>query len=194
MEKSSRKNRDILIALVLVGVVIAAAGGYFLSRHFFEKYLTYEDQMYGIKISHPAGWSKAFEHKIIKENQVINLIAFRTPDAKPGEIGNFVNIVAYMVPQGLLLQKSMEQELADMKNFYRGFKLVESGDTTLGGLPAHRFVYTFSQDGIEYKKLQIHVLKGQQGYALGYLQDSKNFGWYMRQVDKMIKSFVFTKP
>ena len=194
MEKRSRKNRDILIALILVGIVAAAIGGFFLYRHYFEKYLTYEDPMYGVRISHPAGWSMAFEHKIIKENQVTNLIAFRTPDAKPGDFDNFVNIVAYTVPQGLSLQDSMEQELADMKIFYRSFKLVESGETTLGGLPAHRFVYTFSQGGIEYKKLQIHVLKGLQGFALGYLQNSKNYGWYLRQVDKMVKSFEFTKP
>ena len=194
MEKSTRKNRDILIALVLVGIVVVGAGSYFLSRHFFEKYLPYEDQMYGIKISHPAAWSQAFEHQTIKENQVINLIAFRTPNAKPGDIGNFVNIVAYTVPQGLSLKESMERELADMRIFYHGFQLVESSDTTLGGFPAHRFVYTFSQNGIEYKKLQIHVLKGPQGYALGYLQEAKNYRWYLRQMEKMIKSFEFTKP
>ncbi|MDD5223416.1 MAG: hypothetical protein PHE84_05445 [bacterium] len=194
MEKSSRKNRDIVIALILVGVVAAATGAYFSYRHYFEKYLTYEDQMYGVRIKHPASWSTAFEHQIIKENQVINLIAFRTPEAKPGDPGHFVNIIAYTVPQGLTLKDSMEQELAEMKIFYRDFRLVDSGDTTMGGLPAHRFVYTFSQDGLEYKKLQVHVLKGQQGFALGYLQDLKDFGWHTRQVEKMIKSFEFTKP
>lgn len=194
MEKSSRKNRDIVIALILVGVVLAAAGVYFSYRHYFEKYLTYEDQMYGIRIKHPASWSTAFEHQIIKENAVINLIAFRTPEAKPSDPGHFVNIIAYTAPQGLTLKDSMEQELTEMKRFYHRFQLVDSGDTTMGGLPAHRFVYTFSQDGLEYKKLQIHVLKGTQGYALGYLQDLKDFGWHTRQVEKMVKSFEFTKP
>ncbi|MCX5868647.1 MAG: DcrB-related protein [Proteobacteria bacterium] len=194
MGKISGKNRDILIALILVGIVIAAAGSYLLYRHFFEKYLTYEDRMYGLKIDHPADWPTAFEHKMIKENRVINIIAFLTPDNKPGDIDNFVNIIAYPVPQGVSLPDHVANEIVDMQTFYRGFQMLDSSDTTLGGLPAHRLVYTFSQGGIEYKKLQIHVLKGQQGYALGYLQDVKNFDWYMRQVEKMAKSFEFTKP
>lgn len=193
MEKSSGKNRNILIALVLAGIVMAATGSYLLYRHFFEKYLTYEDRMYGLKINHPASWPTAFEHKMIKENRVINIIAFLTPDNQPGNIDNFVNIIAYQVPQGVSLPDHVANEIVDMQTFYRDFQMLDSSDTTLGGLPAHRLIYVFSKDGKSYKKLQIHVLKGPQGYTLGYLQDVKNFDRYMRQVEKMIKSFEFTR-
>jgi hypothetical protein len=70
----------------------------------------------------------------------------------------------------------------------QGANMLESEETKLGGLPAHRISYTYGGDGNEKQTLQIWTLKGNIAYHFIYTADKDNFGQHLSEVQNMVNS------
>jgi eukaryotic-like serine/threonine-protein kinase len=77
--------------------------------------------------------------------------------------------------------------LNDLKQSFKNFKLIESTNTFLAGLPAYRLIYT-SEDGNT-----LVTIKGDTAYFLTYEGGVNEYDKYLPTAQTMVDSFQITK-
>lgn len=69
------------------------------------------------------------------------------------------------------------------------FAVVEEGtDTTLGGVNAKRYVFTFEMDGVKYKQMQIIAVEDSVVYTLQYHATEANYANHTDVVENDIRA------
>jgi hypothetical protein len=65
-------------------------------------------------------------------------------------------------------------------------------NSTLGGKPAYKLVYTDVEDGINYKTMEIGTITADRLYYVEYLAEEEQYPDYLPTVQKMIDSLKIT--
>jgi len=74
-----------------------------------------------------------------------------------------------------------------------GAKIIESKKTTLAGIPAHKVLGMFKQEGMSINVIDEWAIKNEQLYRITFYSEQGSYSSYLPTVQKMIDSFVILK-
>jgi hypothetical protein len=117
-------------------------------------------------------------------------VGFGLPTKNPAENLNvLVNTSGSKALSGVT-----DDAIAEVQRNYPDFNLIERTNTTLGGYPASKIVYTtFTNTGGTLKIMQIWAIKDGYLYALTYKASSSTYEKYLGTTQHVIDSFQFTQ-
>lgn len=134
----------------------------------------------GYSIAYPSDWS----NPDVQSNGA--LVAFLTPTNNKTEN---LNIQASNVSASDTLSNVTSTILSENEGL-ANFKLIDSGNTTLGGNPAYKIVFTVtSSSGDNLKVTQIWTVKDGKEYLITYKGSPANYDAYLSSAQQMIDSF-----
>jgi len=67
----------------------------------------------------------------------------------------------------------------------------QCGDTTLGGMNAKKYVFTYNMDGNAFVVMQVITSYGGMMYTLQYTALSASYNQYLEDVNTIVSSFTF---
>jgi len=104
------------------------------------------------------------------------------------------NVRTHPVPEERTLEQEIKPSVEELKKRHPTAKLIESGETTLAGLPAHRLSFDCEYWGLPHKGIQIRT--GQKGrvYALEYLATKEEYPKHVGKARVMFESFEILTP
>jgi eukaryotic-like serine/threonine-protein kinase len=179
----------LFIFLVLAYYSEDAAFGFFrndivISWVTVSDFLTYDDILSGFSIKYPPDWQL--------EQGIDRALRFKAPrdgtssDSSPAGLA----ITFKEVPANVSLSTITQTQLGTLKNLYPDFKLLESGETSFGGRPAYRIVFTATDPDQLFKKaMQIWFKESTKAYLITYKADVDTFSNYLSTVEQMLNSF-----
>ncbi|MBC1279988.1 serine/threonine protein kinase, partial [Nostoc sp. UCD121] len=117
----------------------------------------YSNTVYGISIKYPTDWEKT----VTPDRITGNLVKFISP--KEGNADNYLESLNLIVQDFPEPQKELEQftksYLDEIKQSYPNIKIIQEGKSQLSNTPAYQVVYSFEEDGMNIKRLQIWMVK-----------------------------------
>jgi PsbP-like protein len=156
-----------------------------------DNFLEYALPEYGFKIDYPATWeliNKADIHPPV-------VAAFRRP--KESHSDPFLERVGIAImdvspdlvnsPSHVILKEHIDGNIADLRNRFPDFRLMESAPTTVAGNEAHQLVYI--ERGT--KNLAIFTVNGNKLYNIVYRSRPRAHIKYLSTAEQMIASFEF---
>ena len=148
-----------------------------------EQFLTYEDIATGISIQFPSNWEKSVN--------LDNFVTFRAPpetDTRiyPAALGLKIQDLA---SQNVSLQEVTKVQISELKATNPNLKLLESTSTTLAGKPAHKVVFSATDNNqVERKAMQLWTIIDDKAILITYKAQSDKYSNYLPTIEKMIKS------
>jgi serine/threonine-protein kinase len=153
-----------------------------------EGFLTYTDATYKIKLVYPKEWEK-------KVGELGTIVAFLSPPESASDtFRENVNIaIEDISSRPMTLDEYTNLSLSQLDQFVQNANVLESGEDTLGGIRAHRLVYTgeMESNGKIYtlKWLQVYTIKNNKVYMFTYTSAEDSYSDYLDSVEQMIDSF-----
>jgi eukaryotic-like serine/threonine-protein kinase len=154
---------------------------------------TYENPGFGMTIQYPSAWSvtQVRDNPTAPSNGSLVAI-FRAPIESPTDVyqENVLVNVQGPLPSGMTLQQYTDSSVNAFRNMSDTIKVFDSSPTTMGGLPAHKLVYTSSGiPGLNLKKMQAFtVVNGNMAYVVTFSAEDSQFNRYLPDVEKMVSS------
>jgi hypothetical protein len=149
-----------------------------------QRYLTYENPIYQIKIQYPADWEK--------KDQGLggdNVVKFVLPQQRFPSL--FVQIED--LDSSKLLQEYTYDKINHLRQLFHDFNIIEQNLTSLAGNNAYKIVYTFTLEQINYKRMDIWTIKDDRVYIINYLVETGEYSKYLPTIQKMVDSFEIVK-
>lgn len=148
---------------------------------------TYNNTVYGISIKYPQHWQKTGTPDRITGN----LVKFTLP--KQGDADTYLenlNLIILDLPE---TRRELEQftkfYLNEIEQSYQNTKIIEESKTQLATQSAYQVIYTFEEDKINVKRLQVWTVKDNKAYLITYTADIAKYSEYLSTVQTMINSF-----
>lgn len=161
-------------------------------------FLTYQNSTSGIRIQYPSGW--------LKEAAAGTGVTFVLPTGNNsnnnGSNNNPERFLAKLnttaiagFPPNVPLKGMADGVLNGYKHFLPNFQLESYMNTTLGGSPAVKIVYMFTdpRDGGDFKASDTATIKSNRLYVIQYYVQSSKYQSYLPTLQKMLDSFEITK-
>jgi hypothetical protein len=175
-----KKTAILLVGAVLIVSVLAAGCTFNVGTTTpSPSPTTTYDSANGFTIKYPSDWTKD-----VKKSGAVDVV-FVLPTNNASEN---LNVQVWNLSANDTLRSLTADMLSEVQNF-SDFKQVESGNTTLGGNPAYKIVYTTTVDENLLKVTQIWTAKDGKEYIITYKADPKNFDTYASTAQQMIDSF-----
>ncbi len=135
----------------------------------------------------PKGYSIAYTSDWGNPDEQMNgaLVLFLTPTNNKTEN---LNVQVANLSASDSLATLTEDGISSAQSF-DNFAQIEATNTTLGGLPAYKIVYTATIDGNPLKVLQTWTVKDGKAYIITYKGASTNYDANLSAAQKMIDSF-----
>jgi PsbP-like protein len=152
-------------------------------------FLTYENPTIGINIQYPADWIKN------ATSQGVTFILAAKNNSNPDQF--WAKLDAFNVP-GFPLNMPLKAMADGVLNGYKrslpNFQLESYTNTTLGGNPAVKIVYMFtnSKEG-NLKATDIGTIKNNRLYVIQYYVESAKYQNYLPILQKIVDSFTIKK-
>jgi hypothetical protein len=149
-----------------------------------EQFLTYEDITTGISIQFPSNWEKSVN--------LNNFVTFRAPpetDTRvyPAALGLKIQ---ELTSQNVSLQGVTKVQMSELKKTNPDLKLSESTSTTLAGKPAHKVVFSATDNNqVQRKALQLWTVIDNKAILITYKAQPDKYSSYLPTIEKMINSF-----
>jgi serine/threonine-protein kinase len=149
-----------------------------------EQFLTYEDITTGISIQFPSNWEKSVN--------LNNFVTFRAPpetDTRvyPAALGLKIQ---ELTSQNVSLQEVTKVQMSELKKTNPDLKLSESASTTLAGKPAHKIVFSATDNNqVQRKALQLWTVIDNKAILITYKAQHDKYSSYLPTIEKMINSF-----
>jgi hypothetical protein len=151
-----------------------------------EKFETYENSKYGIKIDYPSNWVKTEPGSTIgmPPYEQINVVTFSSP---PKNDPVLMVIVANKTA-GTLTDFASE-EINQHRIIYPDFNLLKLGNVNLGDNPGYNFIFNASDVNGKFNAAQIWTIKDNKLFLLvnTVSEDLYNLSW--PTIQRMIDSF-----
>lgn len=151
-----------------------------------EKFETYENSKYGIKIDYPSNWLKTEPGSTIgmPPYEQINVVTFSSP---PKNDPVLMVIVANKTA-GTLTDFASE-EINQHRIIYPDFNLLKLGNVNLGDNPGYNFIFNASDVNGKFNAAQIWTIKDNKLFLLvnTVSEDLYNLSW--PTIQRMINSF-----
>ena len=148
-----------------------------------EQFLTYEDIATGISIQFPSNWEKSVN--------LDNFVTFRAPpetDTRvyPAALGLKIQDLP---SQNISLQEVTKVQMSDLKAGSQNLKVSESTSTTLAGKPAHKVVFSATDNSqVERKAMQLWTVIDDKAILITYKAQPDKYSNYLQTIEKMIDS------
>ena len=147
---------------------------------------SYNNTVYGISIKYPPTWKKA----VTPDRITGNLVQFISP--KEGNADTYSENLNLIVQDSPETHKELEQftkyYLDEVKQSTSNIKIIEEGKRKLANRPAYQVIYTFEEDGMNIKRLQVWMVKNNQAYIITYTADVAKYAEYFPTAQTMINS------
>lgn len=151
-----------------------------------EKFETYENSKYGIKIDYPSNWLKTEPGSTIgmPPYEQINVVTFSSP---PKNDPVLMVIVANKTA-GTLTDFASE-EINQHRIIYPDFNLLKLGNINIGDNPGYNFIFNASDVNGKFNAAQIWTIKDNKLFLLvnTVSEDLYNLSW--PTIQRMIDSF-----
>jgi S1-C subfamily serine protease len=157
--------------------------------------LSYENSTYGIRIQYPANWTKD-EQDSNPEDSVTDIVTLYSPlDSRVDEYSENLGVsVENLTSANITLEQYTDSLTANYNETLIDFKVIESNtNTTLGGNPAYKLVYTDREDDINYKTMEIGALVGDKVYFIEYFAEENYYSKYFPTIQEIIESVEIVK-
>jgi hypothetical protein len=155
-------------------------------------FLTYENPIFGIKISYPANWDKQENTSSSNDNSTLNdLVAFSPPFKNNSDIVGklIVQVDNISDIKPITLANYANDTVSDLRQDFR----VSESNATLAGNPAYKIVYTGLEASIDLKAMMVMTIKGDRAYIISYTAEPEKYSYYLPTVQKMLDSFEILK-
>lgn len=150
------------------------------------EFLTYDDLITGFSIKYPPDWERA-QH--IDESITFIAPKESNSDIFPAGLGIFRKVAS-----NVSLSYITQTQLKTLKNLYPDINILESFDTTFAGHPAHKIVFTATDNTSHLRKaMQIWFKTDTKTYLITYKADVEKFPQYLPTIEKMLNSFYTSK-
>jgi hypothetical protein len=139
----------------------------------------YNNPNLGFSLEYPTNWEKEESLTFVSPQ---GGIGNRTPEV--------ISITTEVLPTSdFNLDRYTEAALGQVEVF-RDFRLLNSSSTTLGGLPAHLIVYTFTDESqTPLQNLQVWTVKDGTAYVITYGGTPEEFDSSLPAFQRIIDSF-----
>jgi serine/threonine-protein kinase len=158
---------------------------------------TYDNSTYGIRIQYPSDWDK--EENGTRQHTVTDVVTF-FPSSSSTNASLDISIDDISDEMGTSLAQYASDSISDYKGSFANFNLIESSSSTnnnnnilLGGLPAYRLTYTYTDQNNNFKDTEIGAIKDNKVYILTYEAGLSEYNKYLPIVQNMVNSFQITK-
>src|SRR4029079_11561748 len=142
---------------------------------FKTEFCQYENPSLGISIQYPLDWK-------LEDNKK-SLVRFFGPEY------NISNTYLSVLVDNLTIGSSLDDILSSEESLL-DYKLLKSSNTTsLGGGPAHKFLYNFTSGRAEIKGMMIFTIHNGKLYEIKFFANADRFDIYLPIVQKMMDSF-----
>jgi len=151
------------------------------------EFLTYDDLITGFSIKYPPDWDRA--------QHIDKSITFVSPkesnsDTFPAGLG----IIFKEVASNMSLSFISQTQLNTLKNLYPDINILESSDITFAGHPAHKIIFTATDNTSHLRKaMQIWFKDDTKAYLITYKADVEKFPQYLPTIEKMLNTFYTSK-
>jgi len=198
-------NRDFyqpLVISMVISVILCVSIRYSISEFAFgsqydklliytsvseSEFLTYDDLITGFSIKYPPDWERA--------QHIDKSITFIVPkesnsDTFPAGLG----IIFKEVASNMSLSFISQTQLNTLKNLYPDINILESSDITFAGHPAHKIIFTATDNTSHLRKaMQIWFKDDTKAYLITYKADVEKFPQYLPTIEKMLNTFYTSK-
>jgi hypothetical protein len=138
----------------------------------------YNNPNLGFSLEYPSDWQKE------------ESLSFTTPQAGTGDRSpEVINVVTEVLPSSNFSLDSYTDAAMSQVESFENFQLLNSSSTTLGGLPAHMIVYTFTDEQTPLQNLQAWTVKEGMAYIITYGGVPEEFDSSLPDLQSVMNSF-----
>jgi hypothetical protein len=138
----------------------------------------YNNPNLGFSLEYPSDWQKE------------ESLSFITPQAGTGDRSpEVINVVTEVLPSSNFSLDSYTDAAMGQVESFENFQLLNSSSTTIGGLPAHMIVYTFSDGQTPLQNLQAWTVKDGIAYIITYGGVPEEFDSSLPSMQSVLDSF-----
>ena len=156
------------------------------------QFLTFENDSYGINIQYPANWSSSpGEGNDNSGDSTTDIVSFSPKDPNSSTT---LDILVDSVDSGENLKQYVSDSISDDKTDLKNFKVSESSTSgnTRAGNPAYKLIYSYTDQGENFKGLETGTIIGNKAYFIQYENSPSQFDSDLPLVQKMIDSLQLT--
>jgi hypothetical protein len=138
----------------------------------------YNNPNLGFSLEYPSDWQKE------------ESLSFITPQGGTGDRSpEIINVVTEVLPSSDFSLDSYTDAAMGQVESFENFQLLNSSSTTLGGLPAHMIVYTFTDEQTPLQNLQAWTVKDGLAYVITYGGVPEEFDSSLPSMQSVLDSF-----
>jgi hypothetical protein len=138
----------------------------------------YNNPNLGFSLKYPSDWQKE------------ESLSFITPQGGTGDRSpEIINVVTEVLPSSDFNLDSYTNAAMGQVESFENFQLLNSSSTTLGGLPAHMIVYTFTDEQTPLQNLQAWTVKDGLAYVITYGGVPEEFDSSLPSMQSVLDSF-----
>jgi hypothetical protein len=138
----------------------------------------YNNPNLGFSLEYPSDWQKE------------ESLSFTTPQGGTGDRApEVINVVTEVLPSSDFSLDSYTDAAMGQVESFENFQLLNSSSTTLGGLPAHMIVYTFTDEQTPLQNLQAWTVKNGMAYVITYGGVPEEFNSSLPALQSVLDSF-----
>jgi hypothetical protein len=158
---------------------IDTAGNRTMASNVTSNLIPYSNPNLGFTLEYPSNWTKQ------------ESLAFVSPQ---GGIGNrspeVISITTEVLPTSDFSLDRYSEAVLGQVELLQGFKLLNSSSTTLAGLPAHKVVYTFTDENqTPLQNLQAWTIKDGIAYLVTYTGTPEEFDSSLSALQSVLDTF-----
>jgi hypothetical protein len=138
----------------------------------------YNNPNLGFSLEYPSDWQKE------------ESLSFTTPQRGTSDRSpEVINVVTEVLPSSNFSLDSYTDAAMSQVESFENFQLLNSSSTTLGGLPAHMIVYTFTDEQTPLQNLQAWTVKDGVAYIITYGGVPEEFDSSLPDLQSVMNSF-----
>jgi hypothetical protein len=138
----------------------------------------YNNPNLGFSLGYPSDWQKE------------ESLSFTSPQGGTGDRApEVINVVTEVLPSSDFSLDSYTDAAMGQVESFENFQLLNSSSTTLGGLPAHMIVYTFTDEQTPLQNLQAWTVKNGMAYVITYGGVPEEFNSSLPALQSVLDSF-----
>ncbi|MBD2501392.1 serine/threonine-protein kinase [Anabaena azotica] len=146
----------------------------------------YQNAVYGITIKYPQTWQKT----VTPDRITGNLVKFISPkENNQDSYTENLNLIVQDLPE---TRRQLEQfnqfYLGEIQQSHQNLQITQNDETQLANQPARQVVYTFTEEGNKFQRLQVWTIKNNKAYIMTYTADAAKYSEYLPVVKTMISS------
>lgn len=172
-----------IVSSVFVTIILTSLLSSYNQAFAQEQFLTYEDITTGISIQFPSDWEKS-----VNLDKFVTFRAQPETDTRvyPAALGLKIQDLA---SQNVSLQEVTKVQISELKATNPKLKLLESTSTTLAGKPAHKVVFSATDNNqVERKAMQLWTVIDDKAILITYKAQPDKYSSYLPTIEKMINS------